>query len=379
MICRRVLFLLLIGASGVLRAQTDASPAELERINAAIEKVRDELAGTRSERNSLASDIEASEKAILDNARQIAAVHASIAESQAALDGLATRRQQLDVERAAQQELVATYVRGAWMAGNEEYLKLVLNQEDPQRSARLMRYYTYFSAARARKVAAFNQTLAELALVAADVETTTAALQQQQQTLALEQQGLAVTQQQRRDAITRLDADVATRDAELQQLEMDKIEIEILLQELQNSIVDIPLEDEQEPFADRKGLMSWPLDGPHLNAFGSRHSLGDLTWEGVTIGATAGADVRAIHHGRVVFADWFNTSGLLLIIDHGGGYMSLYAHTQELYKAVGEWVAAGDVIAAAGNTGGQREPSLYFEIRRNGRAENPVNWCVARR
>ncbi len=124
--------------------------------------------------------------------------------------------------------------------------------------------------------------------------------------------------------------------------------------------------------------MPWPLEGPHLNRFGERHSLGDLTWEGVTIGASAGENVRAIHQGRVIFADWFTTSGLLLIIDHGDGYMSLYAHNQELYKTVGEWVAAGDVVAAAGNTGGQREPSLYFEIRRNGRAENPVNWCIPR-
>ncbi len=92
----------------------------------------------------------------------------------------------------------------------------------------------------------------------------------------------------------------------------------------------------------------------------------------------AGAEVHAIHHGRVVFADWFNTSGLLLIIDHGDGYMSLYAHNQELFKTVGEWVTNGEVIAAAGNTGGQRDSGLYFEIRHNGRAEDPVNWCAPR-
>ena len=161
-------------------------------------------------------------------------------------------------------------------------------------------------------------------------------------------------------------------------MERDKIEIELLLDELQNSLADIPLDAEREPFANRKGQLIWPLNGSLINAFGTKHSLGDLTWEGVTIGATAGADIRAIHHGRVIFADWFNTSGLLLIIDHGDGYMSLYAHNQELFKTVGEWVASGEVIAAAGNTGGQREPSLYFEIRRNGRAENPVNWCIAR-
>ncbi|MEY4640672.1 MAG: hypothetical protein RLZZ227_666 [Pseudomonadota bacterium] len=379
MTLRGAFFLLLIAAPGLLRAQTDASAAELERINDAIANVREELSGRRGERSALATQIEASEKAIVDNARQVDAVAADITAKQAALGSLRSRQQQLDAERAAQQALVASYVRGAWMTGNEEYLKLVLNQEDPQSSARLVRYYSYFSTARARRVAEFNQTLADLTLVAADVEATSTALQQQQQMLETEQQNLSASQQQRREAVARLDADLAARDAELQQLEMDKIEIELLLQQLQSSVTELPVSEEQEPFADRKGQLRWPVDGPHLNTFGSRHTLGDLTWEGVTIGASAGADIHAVHHGRVVFADWFNTSGLLLIIDHGDGYMSLYAHNQELYKAVGEWVAAGDVIAAAGNTGGQREPSLYFEIRRNGRAENPVNWCVARR
>jgi septal ring factor EnvC (AmiA/AmiB activator) len=98
----------------------------------------------------------------------------------------------------------------------------------------------------------------------------------------------------------------------------------------------------------------------------------------VTIAAGNGTDVRAIHHGRVVFSNWFSSSGLLLIIDHGDGYMSLYAHNQALFRDVGEWVNSGEIIAAVGNTGGQGEPGLYFEIRHNGSSENPSAWCVAR-
>ncbi len=375
---RHALFLLLIGTPWFACAQTDADAAELERINAAIANVQQELAGTRSERSAVATELEASEKTILANQRQIDTVRAQLTQQQTALTDLRARAQQLDAERAAQQEHIAAYARGAWMAGNEEYLKLVLNQEDPRHSARMVRYYRYFSAARADRIAAFNQTLAELARVAADIEAGTVALEQQQDALSVQQASLAANLQQRQDVLARLDEDLAARDAELDRLEMDKVEIELLLQELQNLISDIPADAEREPFADRKGRLPWPLEGQHVNAFGSRHELGDLTWEGITIKATAGADIRAIHHGRVVFADWFNTSGLLLIIDHGDGYMSLYAHNQELYKAVGEWVAGGDVIAAAGNTGGQRDASLYFEIRRNGRAENPVSWCAPR-
>ena len=375
---RRTLFLLLVICPLPLRAQTDADPAELERINTAIAKVQQELAGTRSERSTVATDIQTSEKAILANLRMIDSVQASITEQQTALEELHARQAQLDHERSTQQDLIAGYVKGAWMTGSEEYLKLVLNQEDPRRSARMVSYYRYFSAARAARIAAFNRTLEELVLVADAITASAALLEQQQATLAEEQESLAASQLQRQEVLTGLDADLASRDAELRQLERDKIEIELLLDELQNSLADIPLDAEREPFANRKGQLIWPLNGSLINTFGTKHSLGDLTWEGVTIGATAGADIRAIHHGRVIFADWFNTSGLLLIIDHGDGYMSLYAHNQELFKTVGEWVASGEVIAAAGNTGGQREPSLYFEIRRNGRAENPVNWCIAR-
>lgn len=374
---RRAVFVLTIAAAGAALAQSAAqtSSADLERINAAIAAAEKQLAASREKRGAVAAEIEASEQAILDTARALSTVRADLAERQKALAELRDTQQQLAEDSAAQQRMIANYARSAWMSGNEEYLKLLLNQDDPQRSARVLRYYRYFSEARADKLATFRKTQAELARVEIDIESATATLAAQQDELEVQQRQFAAQQQERQALLARLDAGLAKGNAALEQLEMDKIEIELLLQELQSSIAEIASVPDQEPFASRKGQLNWPLDGPHINRFGTRHTLGDLTWEGVTIGAQAGADIRAIHHGRVVFADWFTTSGLLLIIDHGDGFMSLYAHNQELYRTVGEWVAAGDVIAAAGNTGGQREAGLYFEIRRNGRAENPASWC----
>lgn len=374
---RRAVFVLTIAAAGAALAQPTAqtSGADLERINAAIAAAEKQLAASREKRGAVAAEIEASEQAILDTARALSTVRADLAERQKALAELRDTQQQLAEDSAAQQRMIANYARSAWMSGNEEYLKLLLNQDDPQRSARVLRYYRYFSEARADKLATFRKTQAELARVEIDIESATATLAAQQDELEVQQRQFAAQQQERQALLARLDAGLAKGNAALEQLEMDKIEIELLLQELQSSIAEIASVPDQEPFASRKGQLNWPLDGPHINRFGTRHTLGDLTWEGVTIGAQAGADIRAIHHGRVVFADWFTTSGLLLIIDHGDGFMSLYAHNQELYRTVGEWVAAGDVIAAAGNTGGQREAGLYFEIRRNGRAENPASWC----
>jgi septal ring factor EnvC (AmiA/AmiB activator) len=154
--------------------------------------------------------------------------------------------------------------------------------------------------------------------------------------------------------------------------------VEALLEELRNSIAELDAGGADTPFAERKGMLPWPTDGKVLYRFGSKHELGDLTRDGITLAAAAGTRVQAVHHGRVVFSDWLGNSGQLLIIDHGDGFMTLYAHNQELLKTEGDWVAAGETIATVGNTGGQRDSALYFEIRRNGKAENPVNWCIAR-
>jgi len=365
-------------ASLPLRAQAPPDPAELERLEAAIARVQGELASTRNERSAVQEAVLASERQIAAVQQQVATLNAEVARRKTELQQLEVQQQTLHEQRLQQQQLLAVYLKSAWMTGTEEYLKLVLNQQDPLQGARMLRYYNYFSTARARHIASFNLVLAELDLVATQIEAGTLELELQQGELAGQQAVLAASQAERQQALASLDTQLTNRGEELQQLEREKYEIELLFEELRRSIVEIPFGDDQEPFAARKGSMTWPLDGRVVNTFGTRHALGDLTWEGLTIAATAGSDIRAVHHGRVVFADWFNTSGLLLIIDHGDGYMSLYAHNQELYRVVGAWVAGGEVVAAAGNTGGQREPGLYFEIRHNGRAENPASWLLAR-
>ena len=123
-----------------------------------------------------------------------------------------------------------------------------------------------------------------------------------------------------------------------------------------------------------RGKLEWPTNGVLLNDFGQPRAGGSIKWNGVVIGTDQGRDVRAVYHGRVAYADWLPGMGLLLIIEHGDGYMSLYGHNETLYKSVGDWVAPGDVVASAGDTGGRSRAALYFEIRRNGRPENPHGW-----
>ena len=148
-----------------------------------------------------------------------------------------------------------------------------------------------------------------------------------------------------------------------------------LLDAIREAVVNLQVPDNYQPFKAARGTMPWPIGGKRANSFGRPRNEGKMRWQGVTIPASEGDSVKAIHHGRVVYADWLRGSGLLMIIDHGEGYMSLYAHNQSLLREVGEWVSAGTPIITVGNSGGQEQSALYFEIRHQGKPTNPTKWC----
>ena len=160
----------------------------------------------------------------------------------------------------------------------------------------------------------------------------------------------------------------------MQQLQRDRQELEELLEAIEQAVVELQLPEDYQPFASTRGTLAWPVDGRRRNSFGASRGAGGMRWHGINLAAAEGSAVRAIHHGRVVYADWLRGSGLLLILDHGDGYMSLYAHNQSLLKEVGEWVAPGTPISTVGNSGGLDRAGLYFEIRKDGKPVDPVVW-----
>lgn len=371
--------LLLAWLAANAAAQEDASEAELARLQESIRKVRSALEATRAERSTAAAELEASELAIADIQAALRSLAGELAGLNREREALGARQAALEADRKEQLRQVGNYLKAASMLGRGSELKLLLNQDDPARAARMLQYYRYLSEARSERLQAFRETLASLDFVSADLSLNARNLAARQEQLEQEQADLAAGQATRLALLDSLDSELATQGQSLARLEAQQREIELLLEELRSSITDLDLGDADIPFAERRGQLPWPLDARPANSFGSQRAQGDIRWEGLLLPAEAGTEVRAIHHGRVVFADWLGSSGQLLIIDHGDGFMSLYAHNQQLYRTVGEWVSGGDRIAAVGNTGGQRETGLYFEIRRNGTAENPVNWCVALR
>jgi septal ring factor EnvC (AmiA/AmiB activator) len=159
------------------------------------------------------------------------------------------------------------------------------------------------------------------------------------------------------------------------QLKANQSALEKVLRAVQESMADLPANLGNSPFASLQGKLKWPAQGRMVHHFGAYREQGALRWNGVLIAAPPGSPVRAVHHGRVVFADWMRGFGNLIIVDHGGGYMSLYGHNESLLKGPGDWVRGGETLATSGNSGGQSQAGLYFEIRHKGTPVNPARWC----
>jgi septal ring factor EnvC (AmiA/AmiB activator) len=368
-----------LSASGSLHAQSDSnqevSEEALETIIAAIENVREELSQRGSERTIVYEEIQGTEKTLASIITEISQTESAISDNETQMVGLVDEENSLLTLKSSQQDLIKQYLRSAYQTGKQEYFKLLLNQENPSQSSRSLRYYQYFNNARGDKVEEFNSTLAELNTVEESIVAVSLTLEEEHSRLGQQQSSLQDSISNRQTLLDNLDVLLVNNNSKLEALETERAEMELLLEELRLSIANISLGSDQQDFATMKGLLPWPVAGRLSNNWGSSYGLGDLNWEGVTVDAREGSEVRAIHHGRVVFSDWFSSSGLLLIIDHGDGYMSLYAQNQALFKEVGEWVNSGETIATVGNTGGKEEYGLYFEIRHNGESEDPSAWC----
>lgn len=237
----------------------------------------------------------------------------------------------------------------------------------------------YYNAAllndRQHQIESYQHTIEALQALEPQITQQAQKLTQSQGQLTRQHQKLKTTQSERQKTLARLNATIDAKDQQLQKSEADRSHLEKILAEVVRQLSDVALGMPGQPFSARKGKMGWPTLGNMRAKFGSARAGNRLRWQGVLIGAPEGREVKAIHQGRVVFSEYMRGQGMLMIIDHGDGYLTLYAHNQILYKETGEWVTAGDVIARVGNSGGQEQANLYFEIRHQGKPVNPAIWC----
>jgi len=366
---------LTLGAAPAL-AQQEVTPAQIEELKERIEDIDDWLEDAEEDRSALERQLAATEKNISRLTRERRSLRQQAEQQQQKLRELETEVQELTRTLDRQRDSLKKQIRAAWMEGDAPAVKVLLNEIDPDKIARTMTYYEYLSKDTVDRLEAFRQSLQELRNTQAAVQSTRVELARTEESVAKRQQELTESRKERQQTLATLNADIQNRRGEREELESDRKRLENLLEEVQQAINNIPSPNESQPFASLRNKLPWPVKGQVLSRYGERYADGKLRRNGLLISTGDEAEIRAIHYGRVVFANWLRGFGLITIIDHGDGYMTLYGHSSSLFTSPGDWVAAGEPIAQAGRTGGTDSPALYFEVRHNGKPDNPGRWLA---
>ncbi|MDH3506365.1 MAG: peptidoglycan DD-metalloendopeptidase family protein [Gammaproteobacteria bacterium] len=342
-----------------VREQLEALQGRLERSNADRERQYGEL--RRIELDGAAA------AATLEDLRE------RLAEQRARGAEIVEQRRATNTRLGRERDALASQVRMSYLTGRQETIKLMLNQEAPEQLGRMMVYYDYLNRARSRRIDNVSRelvVLAELAEAAEQVTRELAALEADQQR---ELESLEQLRTDREVAVATLEATIESAQQDIDRLRAEEQRLTELVREIREVLAEFPV-DSQEPFSASRGGLAWPVPGTVMSRFGQSKAGAQVRWQGVQIEAPAGTPVRSVYHGRVVFSDWLPGHGLLMIVDHGEGYMSLYGHNEALLKESGDWVAPGEAIAQVGDSGGQSQTALYFEIRRDGDPVDPQPW-----
>ena len=376
------LIMLLLAALAAEAQDTDGGLAkvkeqELEEVRERISELKRSMDQSATSRDRLTGELQTAEVEISEKRIRLKELERerdySINQKRK-LDGQIEQR---EAELESEASELASQVRAAYMNGSQERIKLLLNQRDPATLGRLITYYRYlndFRAGNIETVSAYLRELAELRGKVAAEEARLANLAKQRYD---ELTKLNTAQEKRQQLLVSLRGRMADEGREIEQLAAQERDLTQLIAELSSILSDYPISSES-PFSEHKGRLTWPVAGSLVHDFGQPRVTDRLKWNGVVLAAPRGREVRSIYHGRVVFSDWLAGLGLLVIVEHGEGYMTLYGYNETTLKNTGDWVAPGDVIATVGDSGGQTRTALYFEIRRGTRPLNPRKWVTRR-
>ncbi|MBB5187663.1 MULTISPECIES: murein hydrolase activator EnvC family protein [Zhongshania] len=377
-LCHALLLALLLtaGLAGTaVAADGDANKQQLRELNQKIGKLKKSISSQQSERSNAAKALQRIEKDIGVTAAKLHRTKEKSQQQQRKLNELENRQRQLRSQQQSQKALIAEHVRNAYALGKESQMKMLLNQEDPEKLSRTLTYFDYFNRARSAELRKYRDTLTELDTIKPAISAEAEALALSRRELEQQQQALLEQKQRRAKALAGLDSEISNNTSSLTSLDKQRKDLESILQAVEREVTNIAMPANYKPFKDLRGKMPWPINGKPLNRYGASRQGSAVTWQGIQLSGQEGDAVKAIHNGRVVFADWLRGAGLLIIVDHGGDYLSLYAHNQSLLRSEGDWVRGGEGIATVGNSGGQRQAGLYFEIRYKGRPTDPRSWC----
>lgn len=373
MINFRLLVVLLLVVPALCRAdETTEAEREMESVKSRIESVQARIRSEENEIEKMLVELRGYETAAAGVSAALRQINSDIENGQARLAVLNGEIDQLGEDLRREQELLAEQVRAMHRTGGNDYLKLLLNQEDPALFGRTLAYHNYYSQARTDRITATRLVQERILALRKTIETGTEELVSLRSGKEARLAELTRHRRDREQLLARSRRFIDNQDQQLQVLLKTERELEALLNKLRRS-EDVV--EQEAPFASLKGKLPWPVHGKIITGYGELRKGGKLKSRGVTFASAAGTEVHAISSGTVVYADWFRNLGLLLILDHGDGYMSLYGYNEELLKQAGDRVGRNNPIARTGDTGGRQRPGLYFEIRRGGNPLNPSLWC----
>lgn len=395
----RLLLLLLAAAPAFPFALPDAVAAssaqtqeELRELRARIAAMQKKLAAAEGSKAEASDALRESEQAISEANRELRDLNRQSRESNAKLAKLRKSSQETGKTLEAQQDLLSGMLRRQYRQGQPDVLRLALSREDPNEITRQLHYLAHIARARAKLVDDLRSNLREIERLKTEIVEEVAAITHITAEQTSQRARLQKEKQARADVLARISTDIRSQQREMRNMQANENRLTRLIDQLAK-LVRKPAtgsrprtrtdtlpsgRSDGSPFSALRGQLALPVRGELGNRFGGPRADGGLTWKGLFIAAGTGEDVRAVANGRVVYADWLRGFGNLLILDHGDNYMTLYANAESLLKQVGDRIRGGETVATVGNSGGNPESGLYFEMRHEGRPFDPLEWVKLR-
>ena len=354
---------------------TNQQKLELKLLQTSILKLQNTLIRSNEQKIQSEIDFKEIEIEISKIDRNIRILSSEITSTKSNISTKEIEKNSIERRIAQHSKIITQQLRSAHQLGHQEPIKLLLNQEDPNKLARMVKYYDYFIHARGNRILEYRKNIADLSKIIDEIKQDRLYLVNGKEKLLVEQKRAEEHLKKRAQILKRLSNDIAEDEERLTNLRTQLTGLQALIDAVGHLTSSLKISNQYRPFQSLKGNLKWPVKGELINNYGSKRS-GSVRWNGWLIKANKGTSVKTVHEGRVVFSDYLRGFGLMLILDHGDGFMTLYGHNQELLKDTGDWVTPKEEIAKAGDSGGLTESALYFEIRYQGQPRNPKIWLT---
>lgn len=352
----------------------EQSEAKLDQLKAGIKKVTNWLFQANDKKAGLNKELEQSALKINQLSKNIRLTKQKIKENQSELASLKHKLTEHRSELKTHREFLQKQIQVAYFQEEHSEIKLLLNTDNPQDIARQMRYFDFIKEARKDKIESVSAILKRIEKTESEIIRATEKLDKRTLRLRSQQLELSKTVKNKQSLLAKLEKNIQNNTKRLEKMREDQARLKSLLDELESSLVNLPMPSDSAPFSQQKSKLPWPSHGKVIAEYGSSVASGKLKLNGMRIATKDNEHIKSIYSGRVIFSNWIRGFGLLIIIDHGNQFMSLYGNNKSLIKETGDWVRVGETIAISSEYTSSLESGLYFEVRKKGKPLNPRKW-----